>query len=336
MQSLHQVLSLVLRVPRLHYHLAYATVTKTVIRTRIQTSSLYIWITPITVATNNPARSHCAFIPCSSLVPAYSCSSRPTPEDDAPFLPHKRGIATDTGAMWGTDVPVGPIKRRARVRHSASHPPPTIVHSSESHRNIFDRQNSVSTVDPSHDADSDSDGNATDDEYVPSPTLGASKRRRAPSTAIITGLPVSCKPFTASQTRPTKRARVPPPSRNKQASSPTAIEQAAASKKPTFICPECGWHQTNQRMPDFRRHLLTHTRSTETDTDKGWWCKGVLVKDAARHGVPKTAAQYLFHNDWRVGGCLRTFSRRDALKRHLDNPNVSCVGRPCEPSEERS
>ena len=27
-----------------------------------------------------------------------------------------------------------------------------------------------------------------------------------------------------------------------------------------------------------------------------------------------------------IGGCLKAFTRMDALKRHVDNPNVSCVG----------
>jgi hypothetical protein len=35
----------------------------------------------------------------------------------------------------------------------------------------------------------------------------------------------------------------------------------------------------------------------------------------------------------RIGGCMQTFSRRDALKRHLDNAHVVCVGRPCEATD---
>ena len=27
-----------------------------------------------------------------------------------------------------------------------------------------------------------------------------------------------------------------------------------------------------------------------------------------------------------IGGCLKAFTRMDALKRHVDNSNVSCVG----------
>lgn len=281
---------------------------------------------------HQPLRAQSLWVHCSQcFFPAYSCSPRPTLEDDAPFLPHKRSTVTDTTShLQGT---TSSLKRRAGVRHAASHPPPMIAHTSPPCRVIDDPTDS--TGDPDHDADDESDGNATDDEYVPSPAVGPLKRRRDSGATIKR----SAKPSplhvssNTSQRKPTKRARVPPPSRNKQTSSAAAIELAVASKNPTFICPECGWIQTNQRVPDFKRHLLTHTRSSE-NTDKGWWCKGVLVKDAAWYGIPKIEGQYLFRNECRVGGCLRTFSRRDALKRHLDNSNVTCIGRPCEAAEE--
>lgn len=87
-------------------------------------------------------------------------------------------------------------------------------------------------------------------------------------------------------------------------------------------------------MPDFKRHLKTHLRPDDKDQTQGWWCKGVLLEDAAEHGLPKSLKPFLFADQWRVGGCERTFSRRDALKRHLDNENVGCVGRPCDASED--
>jgi hypothetical protein len=307
-------------------------VTKEMTPNRTRMSNLGVWTAPTISLTSRLARNHCTLIPCSIYVPVYSCSPRPTFEDDTPFLPQKGNTAfIPTSHLGTTRSPM----RGARVRHAASHPPPAIIRPSPSNQPVHDPSHSISAVDLDHDADCESDGNATDDEYVPSPALGPRKRRCASSAArkhptkpsVARGLP------STSQSRPTKRARVPPPSRNKQATSAAVIELAATSKDPTFICPECGWNQTNQRLPDFRRHLLTHTRSSE-DADKGWWCKGVLVKDAAQHGIPKTAEQYLFRDKWRVGGCLRTFSRRDALKRHLDNSNVSCVGRPCEAADE--
>ncbi|KAF9071173.1 hypothetical protein BDP27DRAFT_1322466 [Rhodocollybia butyracea] len=90
-------------------------------------------------------------------------------------------------------------------------------------------------------------------------------------------------------------------------------------------------------MPDFQRHLKTHLRADKDDQTQGWWCKGVRVE--SRHEVNQhardvnskkvigdDAEMYSFHDHMRVGGCLQTFSRRDALKRHLQNENGKCVG----------
>ncbi|THU79255.1 hypothetical protein K435DRAFT_698247, partial [Dendrothele bispora CBS 962.96] len=101
-------------------------------------------------------------------------------------------------------------------------------------------------------------------------------------------------------------------------------------------CPECSWIQTSRRMPDFQRHVLTHRRPDQRDADSGWWCKGVPVeqRELYGNGIPKDAKAYEFRGKWRIGGCLKTFSRRDALGRHLDNVNVRCVGKACRADQE--
>ncbi|KAJ7600831.1 hypothetical protein C8J56DRAFT_1074419 [Mycena floridula] len=103
-----------------------------------------------------------------------------------------------------------------------------------------------------------------------------------------------------------------------------------ASKKTDreYICPvpRCPYAQTattKLRYPDYKRHLNSHIRSNT------WWCKGVLVED--RHlwrSLPADAKEYTFGDDkqLRVGGCCQSFSRRDALKRHLDNGARGCIG----------
>ncbi|KAF9267307.1 hypothetical protein L218DRAFT_680419 [Marasmius fiardii PR-910] len=82
-------------------------------------------------------------------------------------------------------------------------------------------------------------------------------------------------------------------------------------------------------MPDYLRHLRTHARPKDEDQSRGWWCKGVRVAERQKYPIPADAKTYYFQDQKRAGGCLQTFSRRDALKRHLDNPNACCVGRPC-------
>ena len=38
------------------------------------------------------------------------------------------------------------------------------------------------------------------------------------------------------------------------------------------------------------------------------------------------AGAYVFRDRLMIGGCMKTFSRRDSLKRHVDNPKSPCVG----------
>lgn len=216
------------------------------------------------------------------------------------------------------------------------HPAPIIAKASSStHLVANPSHNSIFSAADENDADAESDGNATDDddEYTPSPRLNARKRPRSSSRESYRA------PSLTSTSSRNKRQRLPPPSRNTQAASPAAIARAVSEQSPTslnFTCPECGWKQTNERMPDFKRHLRTHTRPSDQDQQRGWWCKGVLLSDvqAGYHRVPEGSVAFEFQGQWRIGGCVRTFSRRDALKRHLDNCNVRCLGKPTSATED--
>ena len=198
------------------------------------------------------------------------------------------------------------------------------------------RAASPSAHDSDQDAYGESDGD-DDDEYVPFVETNPRKRSRS---SVPVRRNVSPSPYSHHNRRSVKRARVSPPSRNKQASSTTSVAireavSAVSCHQMNFICPECGWKQSNRRMPDFKRHMKTHTRPTEDDQSKGWWCKGVLLENVDQYKkIPRDALPYMFLGQERIGGCMRTFSRRDALKRHLDNGNVQCIGTPCAAAQE--
>ncbi|KAF9485851.1 hypothetical protein BDN70DRAFT_870754 [Pholiota conissans] len=110
--------------------------------------------------------------------------------------------------------------------------------------------------------------------------------------------------------------RVAPPSRNKQVEGLLAERVRALlclekSSVPSWECPACDWTQTNERLPDFKRHLRTHLR------DVSYRCCGVPYRDAEAHGVPADAVPYAYEGDLKVGGCMILFSRLDALVRHV-------------------
>jgi len=66
-----------------------------------------------------------------------------------------------------------------------------------------------------------------------------------------------------------------------------------------------------------------------------WTCCGAgmeiarLYSKGIKEGMTEEeqieAGGYLFRDRLVVGGCLKAFSRRNALSRHVDNPNISCV-----------
>lgn len=184
--------------------------------------------------------------------------------------------------------------------------------------------------------DADGLGDRSEDEYAASQPPHPKKRSRENSWTAKDAAAQQTSGLSSPLRRAIKRLCLPPPSRNKQAVSPETVAQMVSSNAATecnFICPVCNRKQENERMPDFKRHLLTHMRPMEEEKEKGWRCKGVLLQDARDWGIPEGAKVYTFLGQERVGGCMKTFSRRDALKRHLDNDNVRCVGRPYPPTE---
>ena len=106
-------------------------------------------------------------------------------------------------------------------------------------------------------------------------------------------------------------------------------------KESDFHCPVigCDYEQKNRRIPDLRRHVVTHDRWMEPGK---WTCCGVGMERAFMYGrgieegmteeEQIEAGAYMFRGRLMIGGCLKTFARRDALKRHVDNPKIPCIG----------
>ena len=123
--------------------------------------------------------------------------------------------------------------------------------------------------------------------------------------------------------RQTRRSTI---SRNKQATA-DQVEKIklllCGLENNDLICPVsgCDFIQVNGRKPDFHRHVNTHLREGGKVC-----CKGVPWQDYLRdcHRFPMIPVDELPYTVpqedglW-IGGCLKTFSRKDALQRHLNN-----------------
>ena len=182
-----------------------------------------------------------------------------------------------------------------------------------------------------------------DEEYHPTQETSSKKQKKRKAASKYksprhTTFSPTCSTSSGSGKSVTSRAhiRLHPykrcnPPRNFQ------CEDGAKSidKEANFQCPVvgCDYIQKNRRIPDLKRHILTHDRWMEPEK---WTCCGVKIEMAhlycedIEEGMTKEeqieAGAYLFRGRLMFGGCLQAFARRDALKRHVDNPKISCVG----------
>ena len=166
--------------------------------------------------------------------------------------------------------------------------------------------------DYNEDAYSESDGNGSEDEYVPSPALGPKKRSRSATSSQKR----------SAESAPRKRSRHSSHTRNVQAPAGDVVATPEGKNNP-WACPYCKWVQRNHRTPDLKRHIRTHTR---LQRPAQWVCCGVPIEDAKNYNIPASAEPYIWGGETMIGGCRKEFSRRDALKRHLDNDHISCIG----------
>jgi len=106
--------------------------------------------------------------------------------------------------------------------------------------------------------------------------------------------------------------------RNVQCHVPDELIKKAIEDR-SFICPahRCGYVQRNKIESDFLRHVQSH------DPIK-WICIGVSEADAEMFGVRRGSAVYSIKGRSMTGGCLKHFSRYDALTRHVTNSDECC------------
>ena len=98
----------------------------------------------------------------------------------------------------------------------------------------------------------------------------------------------------------------------KDAATPSAAPVANGRR-----CPKCSYTLPagHRGWPsDFKRHMATHSPRAS----RRWFCCGVPANQANKHGLDATSRKWRGKlNMVTVGGCGKSFSRRDSYKRHL-------------------
>ncbi|EJF56896.1 hypothetical protein DICSQDRAFT_92996 [Dichomitus squalens LYAD-421 SS1] len=167
---------------------------------------------------------------------------------------------------------------------------------------------------------------------VPQPPLAATsgntrRTRRASPTAQPTSSSSACPSPVAESYPGTSPRLVASTRRNAPVSSPNASSSSAPIRTNRWACPHCPYVQHNRRSPDLKRHIETHTLGADVAM---WVCCGVYALDALDQGVPVEVVRQSQIVDFggvpMIGGCMKTFSRKDALIRHLKAQKGKCIG----------
>ncbi|KAI5983454.1 hypothetical protein EDD15DRAFT_1866283 [Pisolithus albus] len=262
----------------------------------------------------------------SPCIPLLFQSDDLTNNTDSPYLPP---VDSTVSPQTSVSLPGYYHPAQPTLFHESSDSPHLLLPASPvvGSRTVFSGRNVPTNRadgrdDPEEQTNEESDDD--DDEYLPWPTSNSRKRHRATRTrATITaasGTPPPPAESVATISRPAKRSRGSPSSRNVQAVPGTV---SSVPRSNPWACPYCNWVQRNHRTPDLKRHIRTHTRFERPAL---WVCCGVPLKDAERYTLPEGAEPYNWKGKMMIGGCGREFSRRDALKRHLDNDHITCIG----------
>ncbi|KAH9168467.1 hypothetical protein EDB89DRAFT_1837248, partial [Lactarius sanguifluus] len=85
-------------------------------------------------------------------------------------------------------------------------------------------------------------------------------------------------------------------------------------------CPVCGFPQSTQRKGDFHRHLRTHQDAKLTR----YVCCGLPADHPVAANLSPGHSVRLYKGCEFFGGCGKSYSRMDALQRHLGKSG--CAG----------
>lgn len=143
----------------------------------------------------------------------------------------------------------------------------------------------------------------------------------APSSASYPSSPAASSTSTSS--RASSQPDIIPTTRRNDPVFPASQRRVTESK---YECPYCNYVQRKRRGPDIRRHIETHKRDAKSTA---YMCCGVPLADAAALGVPAKVRgedPVEYAGIMMVGGCRKTFSRKDALGRHLRKYEGVCFG----------
>lgn len=162
------------------------------------------------------------------------------------------------------------------------------------------------------DFDAEGEAGSSYSDFLLSPPIRKQKRRYSPYSLERPKLVTSrIKPqsFIAATHFSPVHVGSRPRSRNVQVDVlPEQFEQALRSGSCT--CPARGFVPASRRLPDLRRHMNTHCADVN---HQKWVCCGVPLKKADAYNVQDVTDTYIYKGHAMVGGCLQSFSRRDAI-----------------------